>query len=125
MDSKVNLIFFLGKCSIPLLRGNWNLIFPSFMSITAPTVRRKGRPKIIGQEGSHSDHNREINGNIIVIDSDKNIVDVPQRFLYGRINKTNTERTRIKRFQIKHIIHSFGNNGGTSSNITKRKEREV
>src|SRR3954464_15984573 len=27
---------------------------PSFMSITAPTVRRKGRPKIIGQEGSHS-----------------------------------------------------------------------
>src|SRR4051812_44343849 len=29
-------------------------LFPSFMSMTAPTVRRKGRPKIIGQEGSHS-----------------------------------------------------------------------
>src|ERR1041384_1767736 len=54
MDSKGNLIFFLGKCSIPFLKGNCNLIFPSFMSITAPTVRRKGRPKIIGQEGSHS-----------------------------------------------------------------------
>src|SRR3954470_21397554 len=53
-DSKGNLIFFLGKCSIPFLRGNWNFIFPSFMSITTPTVRTKGRPKIIGQEGSHS-----------------------------------------------------------------------
>src|SRR3954468_4278747 len=54
MDSKGNLIFFLGKCYIPFLRGNWNLIVPSFMSMIAPTVRRKGRPKIIGQEGSHS-----------------------------------------------------------------------
>src|SRR3954465_11683469 len=31
-------------------------------------------------------HNSEINGNIIVIDNDKNIVDLPQSFLYGRIN---------------------------------------
>src|SRR3954468_24910104 len=46
-------------------------------------------------------HNSEINGNIIVIDNDKNIVDFPQRILYGRINKTNTKRTRIKRFQFK------------------------
>src|SRR3954471_24583216 len=46
-------------------------------------------------------HNSEINGNIIVIDNDKNIVDLPQRFLYGRINKT------------------FGYNRGTCSNITK------
>src|ERR1041385_6305922 len=53
-DSKGNLIFFLGKCSIPFLRVNWNFIIPSFISITAPTVRTKGRPKIIGQEGSHS-----------------------------------------------------------------------
>src|SRR3954462_6111371 len=53
-DSKGNLIFFLGKCSIPFLRGNWNFIISSFISITAPTVRRKVRPKIIGQEGSHS-----------------------------------------------------------------------
>src|SRR3954468_5360309 len=70
-------------------------------------------------------HNSEINGNIIVIDNDKNIVDLPQRFLYGRINNTNTKRTRIKRFQMKHIIYSFGHNGGTSSNITKSKAREV
>src|SRR3954469_14214348 len=70
-------------------------------------------------------HNSEINGNIIVIDNDKNIVDLPQRFLYGRINKTNTKRTRIKRFQIKHIIHSLGHNCSTCSNITKRKTREV
>src|SRR4051812_40088683 len=70
-------------------------------------------------------HNSKINGNIIVIDIDKNIVNLPQRFLYGRINKTNTKRTRIKRFQFKHIIHSFGHNGGTSSNITKSKAREV
>src|SRR3954466_10382263 len=53
-------------------------------------------------------HNSEINGNIIVIDNDKNIVDLPQRFLYGRINKRITKRTRIKRFQFKHIVHSFG-----------------
>src|SRR3954471_5362625 len=70
-------------------------------------------------------HNREINGNIIVIDNDKNIIDLPQRFLYGRIDKTNTKRTRIKRFQIMHIIHSFGHNGGTCPNITKSKTREV
>src|SRR3954471_10193138 len=70
-------------------------------------------------------HNSEINGNIIVIDSDKNIIDLPQRFLYGRINKTNTKRTRIKRFQFKHIIHSFGHNRSTSSNITKSKKKEV
>src|ERR1043165_9359263 len=70
-------------------------------------------------------HNSEINGNIIVIHNDKNIVDLPQRFLYGRINKTNTKRTRIKRFQIKHIIHSFGHSRDTSSNITKSKVREV
>src|SRR3954470_4677873 len=70
-------------------------------------------------------HNSEINGNIIVIDNDKNIVDFPQRFLYGRINKMNTKRTMIKRFQFKHIIHSFGHNRGTSSNITKSITREV
>src|SRR3954470_4546254 len=70
-------------------------------------------------------HNSEINGNIIVIDNDKKIVDFPQRFLYGRINKTNTKRTRIKRFQFKHIIHSFGHNRGTCSNITKSITREV
>src|SRR3954469_8353161 len=66
-------------------------------------------------------HNSEINGNIIIIDNDKNIVDLPQRLPYGRINKTNTKKTRVKRFQFKHIIHSFGHNGGTSSNITNSK----
>src|ERR1041384_6894933 len=70
-------------------------------------------------------HNSEINGNIIVIDNDKNIVDLPQMFRYGRINKTNTKRTGIKGFQIKHIIHSFRHNRGTCSNITKSKTREV
>src|SRR3954466_8704714 len=70
-------------------------------------------------------HNNEINGNIIVIDNDKDIADLPQRLLYGRINKTNTKRARIKRFQFNHIIHSFGHNGGTSSNITNSKAREV
>src|SRR3954465_12804408 len=70
-------------------------------------------------------HNCEINGNIIVINNDKNIFDLPQSFLYGRIKNTNTKRTRIKRFQFKHIIQYFGHNGGTSSNITKSKAREV
>src|SRR4051812_46048867 len=70
-------------------------------------------------------HDSKINGNIIVIDNDKNIVDLPQGLIYGRINKTNTKITRIKRFQFKHIMHSFGHNGGTSSNITKSKAREV
>src|SRR4051812_49759313 len=70
-------------------------------------------------------HNSEINGNIIVIDNDKNIIDLPQSFLYGRIDKTNTKRTRINRFQFKHIIHSIRHNGGTSSSITKSKAREV
>src|ERR1044072_6831277 len=56
-------------------------------------------------------HNSEINGNIIVIDNDKNTVDLPQWFLYGRINKTTTKRTRVKRIQFKHIIHSVGHNG--------------
>src|SRR3954468_24063278 len=70
-------------------------------------------------------HNSEINGNIIVIDNDKNIVDLPQSFLYGRINKTNAKRIRIKRFQIKHIIYSFGHNRSICSNITKSKTREV
>src|SRR3954471_3129391 len=66
-------------------------------------------------------HNSEINGNIIVIDNDKSIIDLTQTFIYKRIDKTNTKRTRIKRFQFKHIIHSNGHNGGTSSNITKSK----
>src|SRR3954466_7370178 len=70
-------------------------------------------------------HNSKINRNIIVIDNDKNIIDLPQMFLYGRIDKTNTKRTRIKRFQINHIIHSVGHNRGTCSNITKSKTREV
>src|ERR1041385_3715230 len=70
-------------------------------------------------------HNSEINRNIIVIDNDKNIIYLPRRFLYGRIDETNTKRTGIKRFQFKHIIHSFGHNGGTSSNITKSITREV
>src|SRR4051812_1408565 len=70
-------------------------------------------------------HNSEINGNIIVIDNDKNIVDFPQRLLYRRINKTNTKRTRVKRFRFKHIIHYFGHNRGTCSNITKSKTIEV
>src|SRR3954462_2270215 len=55
-------------------------------------------------------HNSEINGNIIVIENDKNIVDLAQRFLYGTMNETSTKRKRIKRFLIKHIIHSFGHN---------------
>src|SRR3954462_6799709 len=63
-------------------------------------------------------HNSEINGNIIFIENDKNIVDLPQGLLYVRINKTNTKRTRMKRFQFKHIIHSLGHNRGTCSNIT-------
>src|SRR4051812_8710612 len=70
-------------------------------------------------------HNSKINGNIIVIDNDKNVIVVPQRILYRRIDKTDTKRTRIKRFQFKHIIHSFGPNRGTSSNVTKSKAREV
>src|ERR1041385_9116535 len=70
-------------------------------------------------------HNSKINGNIIFIDNDKNIINLPQRFLYRRVDETNTKGTRIKRFQFKHIIHSFGHNGGTSSNITKSKAREV
>src|SRR3954466_9784646 len=63
-------------------------------------------------------HKSKINGNIIVIDNDKNIIYIPQRFLYGRIDKTNTKRTRIKRFQIKYIIHYFWYKRGTSSKIT-------
>src|SRR4051812_18530688 len=70
-------------------------------------------------------HNSEINGNIIVNYNNKNIADLPQRLLYGRINKTNTKRTSLKRFQFKHIIHSFGHNTGTCSNIKKSITREV
>src|SRR3954466_7662952 len=96
------------------------------MSITTPTVQRKGRPQNNWtRRFTFNVHNSEINGNIIVIDNDKNIVDLPQMLLYERINKTNTERTRIKRFQFKHIIHSFGHNRGTCSNITKSITREV
>ena len=43
-----NFIFFLRKCSMPFFKGNWNLIFPSFISIIAPIVLRKGLPRIIG-----------------------------------------------------------------------------
>src|ERR1041384_3671248 len=52
-------------------------------------------------------HNSEINGNIIVIDNDKKIIDLPQRFLYGRIGKTNTKRTRIKRFHDTSKMHHY------------------
>ena len=41
---------------MPFLRGIWNLIFPSFISMIAPMVRRKGRPKIIGHKGLMSTH---------------------------------------------------------------------
>src|SRR3954471_23383181 len=43
-------------------------------------------------------HNSEINGNIIVIENDKNIIDLPQRFQYGRIDKTNTKEQGSKGF---------------------------
>src|SRR3954468_3350223 len=43
-------------------------------------------------------HNSEINRNIIFIDNDKNIVDLPQRFLYGRINKTTEKEQGSKGF---------------------------
>ena len=36
---------------MPFFNGNWNLIFPSFISIIAPIVLRKGLPRIIGHEG--------------------------------------------------------------------------
>src|SRR4051812_31161962 len=49
-----NFILFLGTCFMPFFNGNWNLIFPSFISIIAPTVLRKGLPRIIGQEGLQS-----------------------------------------------------------------------
>src|SRR4051812_41233935 len=55
---------------------------------------------------------------IVLIHNDKHIVDLPQRFLYGRINEMNTKRTRIKGSQFKHIIHSFGHAGATRSNVT-------
>src|SRR4051812_45334891 len=69
-------------------------------------------------------HNSEIHGNIILIDNDKNIVDLPQRLLYGRINKMR-QKNKEQKVSIQHIIHSFGHNRGTCSNITKSKTREV
>src|ERR1044071_5294942 len=48
-------------------------------------------------------HNNKINGNIVVIDNDKNIVDLPQRFLYGRINKNQknkAQKVSIQTYQI-------------------------
>src|SRR4051812_35390494 len=54
IDSYGNFIFFLWKCSMPFLNGNWNLIFTSFISIIAPIVLRKGLPRIIGHVGLQS-----------------------------------------------------------------------
>jgi hypothetical protein len=54
IDSYGGLILVLGKCFIPFLKGNWNFMFPSFMSITAPIVRKNGLPRIIGQDGLQS-----------------------------------------------------------------------
>jgi hypothetical protein len=51
IDSYGGLILVLGKCSIPFLKGNWNFMFPSFISITTPMVRKNGLPRIIGQDG--------------------------------------------------------------------------
>ena len=39
---------------MPFLNENWNLIFPSFISIIAPIVLRKGLPRIIGHVGLQS-----------------------------------------------------------------------
>src|ERR1043165_5991864 len=69
-------------------------------------------------------HHTEINGNIIVIDNDKNIVGSPQRLLCGGINKTNTKRARIKRFQIKHIIKNFFYKKENFFTITKNKKKK-
>ena len=44
---------------MPFLNGNWNLIFPSFISIIAPIVLRKGLPRIIGHVGLQSITTRE------------------------------------------------------------------
>jgi hypothetical protein len=43
-------IFFLGKCSIHFLCGNWNFTFPSLESIIAPVVLKKGLLGIIRLE---------------------------------------------------------------------------
>src|ERR1041385_4603578 len=120
MDPKGNLIFFLGKCSIhPFLERELEFYNPLFhINDSTHGAKKMSSQNKWTRRFTFNVHNSKINGNIIVIDNDKNIIDLPQRFLYERINKTNTKRTRIKRFQFKYIIHSFGHNGGTSSNIT-------
>src|SRR3954471_14705283 len=51
-------------------------------------------------------HNSEINGNIIVIDNDKNIVDLPQRFLYRIINKDEHQKNKDQKVSIQ-AYHTF------------------
>ena len=51
-------------------------------------------------------HNSEINGNKIVIDNDKNIVDLPQRFLYEESTTRTPKEQGSKGFKssISHIL---------------------
>src|SRR3954465_1601585 len=51
-------------------------------------------------------HNSEINGNIIVIDNDKNIVDLPQRFLYGIILQDEHQKNKNQKVSIQ-AYHTF------------------
>ena len=53
-EAKEIFSLFLGKCSIPFLSESLYLMVPSFISMMAPTVLRKGLPKVIGQEALYS-----------------------------------------------------------------------
>src|SRR3954467_9249341 len=55
--AKSNLSLLIGKCSIPFLNENLYLMVPSFIPMMAPTVLRKGLPKVIGQEALYSTSN--------------------------------------------------------------------
>ena len=73
---------------MPFLNGNWNLIFPSFISIIAPIALRKGLPRIIGHVGLQSiSRTRKIYGHIIPICNNKNIINSSHRFPNSGIRK--------------------------------------
>ena len=116
IDSYSGLFLVLGKCSIPFLSGNWNLILPSFISITTPVVRKNGLPRNNWTRRiAINIKNNKIYGHIIPICKNKNIINSSQRLFVTPPIQSYTNHTR------KCVRSRWGTHGKISQHNFRHK----
>ena len=99
MDSKGNLILFLGKCSMPFFKGklkSYNSLF--HINNSTDGVKKRSSQNNGTRSIAFNIQNKKINGNIIIIRS-KNIMNPPQSSLNSGVNMMHSYNTFIQRFK--------------------------